>query len=298
MNTPTRSFSIFVKLEEWLNQLVLKLFPVWYISQAAADLDLQKLGRINPRSYLSSRWLNLRAVASALSNSLQEGGERFQSLESALNKLITEKELNRRFSIHQIHGVEQSAKEEDWTTLIAYAEAHPELLVDFEEVDQFIEALNQAFPEETRPHRFLYREWDGRAYWMNQESPDTLAGLQHHAHESRRDGNIFATITVEGINGKALDLIRDHWWMLLFERASIVPVYELMKNAGLPVVLGDFEWRRNDLAVLVAPKNNREVNQILLNLIHKRSAKEVIELGSYIGRQHFPLKSSEKKGES
>lgn len=282
------STSLFTSIENLLNRWLLKLFPVWYLTQAAQTLSLAPIGRLNPASFLAHRWLSLRSVNQALIASLeQEEDAQWRTLAKQLQQLIVEKELTRSFSIMTINGVEQSEHSDDWPSLIAYAnELHPE---GFAEADDFDTNLLAAFPDAERPHRIVYREWDGRAYWLNKNEPTLLAQLQLYGHVKQRDGQVYAKVNIESLNPTVLDKIRHHWWLLVFHKESIQEFSNMARQAGLPFVLANFEWRRDDLAVLIAPKNSRKLNRILLNLIHKRSTQEVIELGSYISRKHHPL---------
>src|SRR5690606_39510443 len=88
--------------------------------------------------------------------------------------------------------------------------------------------LHEAFPEANKPHRVVYREWDGRYYWINPEERDLLAALQRYAHQHQRDTAISATISVESLNSKVLDHIRNDWWLLLLKRDSAYLLHNLM----------------------------------------------------------------------
>lgn len=282
------SSSIFESIENLLNRWLLKLFPVWYLTQAAQTLTLTPIGQLNPPSFLAHRWLSLRSVNQALTASLeQEDDAHWKSLASQLQKLVVEKELTRSFSIMAINGVEHSQTDDDWPSLIAYG--HDLQGDDIGSSDDFDKNLLAAFPDADRPHRIVYREWDGRAYWLNKDEPTLLAQLQLYGQIKQRDGQIYAKINIESLNPTVLDKIRHNWWLLVFNKHSIQEFADLAKQAGLPVTLANFEWRRDDLGILVAPKNSRRLNRILLSLIHKRSTQEVLELGSYISRKHHPL---------
>ena len=88
-----------------------------------------------------------------------------------------------------------------------------------------------------------------------------------------------------------LDRIHSEFWVLLMTRDSATAIHELLQRAELPAVIADFEWRRSDLAFLIARKNNRKLNQIFLNLLNKRSGQHVLEFGRWLGRHHFPFRN-------
>lgn len=298
MNALDSTTSLLSKLEEWLNQWMLKLFPAWYLSQVAKSLELSPIGNLNPASFLAHRWLSLQSVSTTLAQSLESQEAHWQSLAKQLSKLMQEKEVSKSYHLMAISGVEQSQYSDDWPSLIAYAEHASDMPEPISSNDEFNSKITETFPEKNRPHRIVYREWDGRAYWLNNEEPTLLAQLQQYGHINQRDGQFYAKIHIESLNTAVLDKIRHNWWLLVFDKRSILPFVKMAETAGLPILLGNFEWRRDDLTVLVAPKNNKILNRILLNLIHNRSTQEVIELGSYISRHHYPLTKTKKGGDN
>ncbi|MAD46226.1 MAG: hypothetical protein CMH98_14580 [Oceanospirillaceae bacterium] len=277
-------------LETFLNGLIQKMFPAWYAAQAAKEAHLGNIGILNPHSYLSHRWLSLHAVASAAQQSLAGQGEEWKPLCGFLEKLITEREFNRTLSVSAIDGVENSAHDEDWPNLYSWAE-HVGKDVPHDTAEDFDRLLHEAFPAADKPHRMVYREWDGRYYWINKGDSAAFAGLILYAHDKQRDANINALINVESINNKVLDRIHSEFWVLLMTRDSATAIHELLQRAELPAVIADFEWRRSDLAFLIARKNNRKLNQIFLNLLNKRSGQHVLEFGRWLGRHHFPFRN-------
>lgn len=296
MNTTNSGSSLLIKIEELLNQWMLKLFPVWYLSQAAQALKLSPLGRLNPPSFLAHRWLSIQSVNKAIAQALEQEEEQWHPLATLLNKLIVHKEVTRSFNIMSIRGVEQSKHTDEWPSLIAYANEASDLAEEITSAEDFERKVNEAFPDQNRPHLIVYREWDGRSYWINKEEPELLAQLQRYGQNNQRDAQVYAKISIESLNTQILDRMRHNWWLLVFTRKDIEPFVQLMQSVNLPVVLTNFEWRRDDLAVLVAPKSNRKINQILLSVIHKRSTQEVLEFGGYISRKHHPLTKPKKGG--
>ncbi|MAK91453.1 MAG: hypothetical protein CMI13_09500 [Oleibacter sp.] len=285
-----RSPSPNVDLEGLLNGLIQKMFPAWYACQAAKEAHLGNLGVLNPHSFLSHRWLSLHAVFSDAGKSLTEAGEEWKPLCDLLEKLISEREFNRSLSISAIDGLEHSAHDEDWPNLYSWAE-HVGKDVPHDSAEDFDRLRQEAFPAENKPHRMVYREWDGRYYWLNKSDSAAFAGLLLHAQKKQRDANINTLINVESINDKVLDRIHAEYWWLLLTRDSAEAIYALLEQAGLPATLADFEWRRSDLEFLIARKNNRKLNQVILNLLNKRSSQHIIEFGRWLGRHHFPFRN-------
>lgn len=294
MSPLNNSSSLLSSFENYLNMLVLRLFPAWYTSQLARTMELSPLGTLNTLSFQSQNWLSLHSALQGLSQSLPMEPQ-WQLLNKALSKLISEVEYSRRMQIKGIHGIEHYEGEQDWPTLIAYAEDNAQD-IEINSAEEFEEMVNETFPDENKPHQLVFREWDGRCYWNNPEEPTKLAALQRYAHQHDRDAQILAKIRVENINNKALDSIRNSWWLLLLNREDALRIMALIEQTKLPIIMADFEWRRNDLAVLVARKDNRRINQIFLNLIDKRSTKNVLEFGSYLSRNYHPFHGQGKTG--
>lgn len=296
MTTPDNNGMVLTSIETFFNNLLQRLFPVWYAAQASREITLHPIGILNPNSYLSHRWLSLHSVFRSLSESLQAqssqepAGSNWQPLCELLDKLITEREFRRSLSISAIDGIENSSEEEDWPNLQSWAE-HSAAGVEHSTAEDFDRCIHQAFPEEEKPHRIVYREWDGRYYWQNKGDVTSFAAAVLYIHETQRDANISALINVESINTKVLDRLRNDYWLLLLKRESAYPVHDLMVRAGLPVALAEFEWRRSDLVFMVARKNDRRVNRILLSLMNNRSTQQILEFGSWLNRRHFPFRN-------
>lgn len=281
----------FPDFETLLNNLLQRLFPVWYAQQAAREAHLQPLGVLNPNSFLCHRWLSLHAIVKALSESLQAYGNDWQKLIELLEKLIHEQEYVRPLSITALDGLEQSSQEQDWPNLLSWAE-HTGQNIPHDSEDDFNQALQLAFPPADSPHRVVYREWDGRYYWINSDDAAPLAAALLYAHQKQRTTNINARINVESVHGKVLDHIRADYWLLLLTRESAYPIYDLIARAELPAVLAEFEWRRPDLVFLVARKNSRKLNQVILNLMNNRSNQQILEFGRFLSKQSFPFRNN------
>lgn len=291
MSSTPKAMQILTLLENSLNALLQRLFPLWYATACAKEIQLTPIGNINPPSYLSHRWLSLAAVVQNIQQNLagQEGD--WQRLSQTLNKLITEREYSRALSILLIDGVEQCSFSQEHPSLISFAQQNCQdsLIGSAEDFDL---KIHQAFSDVNKPHRVVYREWDGRYYWLNPEPPNLLASLQWYAQEKQRDGTFRATINVESLNGKALEQLRHHWWMVLLDRDSAQTLHQLLQQAKAPVLFADFEWRRHDVAFLLARKQDPRLNKFFLALLNRRSTQEVLDFGSYLSRRHYPFHSA------
>lgn len=291
MPISTKNLAWIARLESYLNAALQKLFPFWYAKAAAREIRLQPLGNLNPYSFLSHRWLSLPVVLESIKKSLAEQEGEWQKLVQLLDKLVREQEYTRALSILSIDGVEQCAHTQDYPSLLSYGEDNcRDLSID--SAEDFDLKIYQAFPEENKPHRVVYREWDGRYYWINPIEPKLLAALQIYAQNKQRDGTFRATINVESLNTQALEKLRKNWWLMLLRREHAQTLSDLMESAGLAVALANFEWRRDDLAFLIAHKTDPKANRILLNLLDGRSTQEVLEFGSFLSRKHYPFRAS------
>ncbi len=291
MPSSPKTTELFARFEHFLNAILQKIFPNWYAKAAAREIKLYPIGNLNPYSFLSHRWLSLPVVLESIKKSLSEQEDDWSKLTQILDKLVREQEYTRALSILSIDGVEQCAHVQDYPSLLSYGEDNSKE-VSIESAEDFDLKIYQAFPEENKPHRVVYREWDGRYYWINPVEPKLLAALQIYAQNKQRDGVFRATIHVESLNTQALERLRQNWWLVLLRREQAQTMHDLMKHAGLSVALANFEWRRDDLAFLVARKTDPKTNRILLNLLDGRSTQEVLEFGSFLSRKHYPFRAS------
>lgn len=277
-----------IDFEGWFNRLLQRLFPVWYASQAVQEMPLDALGPLNPSSHLCRNWLSLNQTIIAAQTSLADAGQDWQALHQLLGQLLIEQEAKRSWLISAIQGVEVGDDSEDWASLIAYAESRCDDK-EWQSNEDFERLVSEAFPKNSSPCCLVYREWDGRCYWVNQGHSDELALAQLHAQQKQRDKQIQALITVEQIHQPSLEKLRQHYWMLVLTRQKAYQVLDLLLQADLPAIVAEFEPRRSDLVMLTAKKNNKSINKILLRLLNNRSIQHIIDFGRLVGRQHFPL---------
>lgn len=286
MSSGTSAFDI----EAFFNTLIQRLFPVWYAKQAVKEVVLSDIGVINPNSYLSHRWLSLHSVVQAMQSSLENAGEEWQPLHTLLSKLIVENDYQRPLSITAIQGVEYSGHEEEWSGLSEYAD-HCGQNIPWKSAEEFESNLHSAFPDNEKPFSIVYREWDGRYYWINKSEPTHFALALKHAWEKQRDASIQANINVESLHMGTLDGLRSQYWLLLMNRDDAYKVHDLISYTDLPAILCEFEWRRSDLVLLACRKNNKDLNTILLNLQNNRSSQQILDFGRYLSRHHHPFRN-------
>ncbi|ASP40751.1 hypothetical protein CHH28_19670 [Bacterioplanes sanyensis] len=293
MTTETRGIDI----EAWFNRLLQRLFPVWYATQAVRELPLEPMGPLNPSSHLRHHWLSIQQTLIAAQSSLADAGQDWESLHQLLGKLLLEQEVKRSWLVTAIQGVDVGDDSEIWPSLPSYAESCC-YDRDWESNADFERLVATAFPESDAPHRLVYREWDGRCYWLNNGGADELALAQLHASQKQRDGHISALMTVEHVNQPALEKLRQQFWMLLMTRQRAYQVLDMLLQADLPAIIAEFESRRSDLVLLTAKKNNKSINKIILSLMNNRSTSQLIDLGRLISRQHFPLPAPGKSAKA
>lgn len=281
-------------IEAFLNSLIQRLFPAWYANQAVREMPLHDMGSLNPNSFLSHRWLSMHSVIQAMQGSLENAGPDWQELHQLLGKLIVEKDYQRHLSVSVIHGVEYSTHEEEFPNILSYAEhalQQQQWQQEWQTTEQFEHHLLQAFPQQDIPHRMVYREWDGRYYWLNKEEPVHLAAVLMHCQHKQRDARISASINVESLHLPTLDAIRSKYWLILMQRDDAYQVLQLLDQAGFGVIPCEFEWRRSDLLILAGRKSNRKLNNILLSLQNNRSSQQVTDLGRYLSRHYYPFRN-------
>lgn len=288
MKSPSEASGI--DIEALLNSLIQRLFPVWYANQAVKELPLGNMGTLNPNSFLSHRWLSLHSVIQAMQTSLENADSQWQELSTLLGKLIVENDYQRPLSVSAIQGLEYSSIEEPYPNLVTYAE-HNLGAINWESAEDFERNLKSAFVQEDSPHRVVYREWDGRYYWVNKEEAHHFAAVIMHCQHKQRDATINALINVESLHMPTLDNLRSKFWLLIMRRDDAYQVIDLLNKASLPVFPCEFEWRRSDLLILACPKNNTKLNTILLNLQNNRSNQQITDLGRFLNRYHRPFRN-------
>jgi hypothetical protein len=275
-------------LEQFINLIAQRMFPRWYARHAVKEIELPTIEDINPKSYLCHRWLSLINVHEAAAESLASSHQQWHSLAELLKKLNSENEYPRSLSIRAIHGVKVSQCEEDFHDLISYG-AQQANQIPQDTDNEFNCNITLAFPEAKQPFHVYYREWDGRYYYLNEDEPRHLAALLMQCKKQQRDYNITCTIHVESIHGRMLDRLRLGFWMLLMKRENAYQLYQLFKQANFECEIAEFEWRRSDLVFFIARKNDRALNDIILNLLSNHNSTQVVDWGRFLSRSRFPF---------
>ena len=111
-----------VDIETWFNLLLQRLFPVWYCVRYVTEMPMEMIGEINPKSFLSHRWLSVAAANQAAADSLAASGDEWQDLATLLTKINRTKVYKRYLSIRNVTGVESSIIDTDYNNVLEYAE--------------------------------------------------------------------------------------------------------------------------------------------------------------------------------
>jgi hypothetical protein len=273
-------------LEQFINLIAQRIFPRWYARHAVKEIELPTIEDINPKSYLCHRWLSLISVHEAAAKSLASSHQQWHSLAELLKKLNSEDEYPRSLSIRAIHGVKVSQCEEDFLDLISYG-AQQANQIPQDTDNEFNRNITLAFPETKQPFHVCYREWDGRYYYLNEDEPRHLAALLMQCEKQQRDYNLACTIHVESIHGRMLERLKSGFWMLLMKRDNAYQLYQLFKQANFKCEIAEFESRRSDLVFFIARKDDRALNDIVLNLISNHSSTQVVDWGRFLSQSRF-----------
>lgn len=277
-------------LEKIINVIVQRLFPRWYARQAAKEMVFPAIGDINPHSYLCHRWLSLTSAHKAASDSLLSSNQQWHSLADLLQKMVIENEYPRSLSISALDGVKVSECDSDYHNLISYGLEQANQIPQ-ETDNEYNRNITLAFPERKKPFYVCYREWDGRYFFINDDEPRHLAALLIQGNKQQRDYHLDCNINVESVQGRLLGRLRSGFWMLLMKREFAYQLYQLVDQARLDCEIAEFEWRRSDLVFFIARKNEKALNDIILNLLSNHSSKQILDWGQSLNNAHFPFQS-------
>lgn len=278
-------------LEIFINRLLQRLFPAWYAVQAAKELPLQAMGPINPNSFCSRGWLNVEHALAACQSTLRDAGDEWQPLFALLGQLRITQSVRKSLAVSDLNGIQNSQYNDDWPNLMAYAE-HTLGEQPWQSAEEFDLNLRTAFAAENAPFTVHYREWDGRYALANETDSAALSATLHHIYTKQRDHKIKVDLVVESINSAALEKLQQQYWMVLLKRETAYQVLDLLQRANLNALSAEFEPRRPDLVFLVAPKQNRSINRVMLSLMDQRSSQQIQDFGRYLLNHHFPIKNS------
>lgn len=281
-----RNFSLEVIINRWVQ----KLLPVWYASQACREVELQPIGRLNPPSFLQSYWIDVENVVQDMKSSLAGDDKRWSKLAGLLDELFVTRHINRNLDVELIHGVNFSQHKTNYSNLLAYAQSHSQDIA-IEKNQDFDNNLALCFPEDKRPINVVYREWDGRYAWMNEEEPTYLGALiLQNSQGNRRDTAIPAEVEVKGFKNAAIDDIISHYWVLVLHQNSLELLDELFDPAGFERKSLSLSIVNPQLRLLVASKKDKAFNRAIFNLLLSHSTHQVVDFFRYLQRIYKPFK--------
>jgi hypothetical protein len=274
-------------IETWLNLLLQRLFPVWYCERYVSEMSIEMIGELNPRSFLSHRWLSVAATNKAAAESLANSGDEWKDLVSLLPKVIKTKTFKRYLSIKNVMAVESSVVDLDYSNLLDYGEVEAKNIPNTD-AEHFDDINRQLFNEKGKYYPFVYREWDGRYYYRNGEvEPKQFSALLLHCRDKKRDLSVRAEIEIQYADLRIVEIIRSRYWMLLMKRDAAYQISYLIRSAKIPCQLAEFEWRRTDLVFLVLKKTA----QIVESLTRKHFPRSVVEWGRWLCTHQVPFRN-------
>lgn len=280
----------FLDLETWFNLLLQRLFPVWYCVRYVTEMPMEMIGDINPRSFLSHRWLSVASVNQAAAESLAKAGDQWQDLATLLPKIAKSKSFKRYLSIKNVSAVESSTVDADYSNLFEYGEGESKDIANHH-AEHFDQLSHELFNEPGKHYPFVYREWDGRYYYRNEDEPKKLAALLLHCRDRSRDLTVRAEIEIQYADLRTVEIMRSRYWMLLMKRDSAYQIAYLIRAAKIPCQLAEFEWRRSDLVFLVLKKTDYRTAQIVEALVKKHFPRSVIEWGRWLCTHQVPFRN-------
>jgi len=279
-----------VDLETWFNLVLQRLFPVWYCVRYVTEMPMEMVGEINPKSFLSHRWLSVAAANQAAADSLAAAGDEWRDLATLLPKIHKTKVYKRYLSIRNVSGVESSVIDTDYSNILEYAEAECKDIPNHH-AEHFDQMSQELFGENGKHYPFVYREWDGRYYFQNEEEPKKFAALVLHCRDKARDLTVRAQIEIHYADLRSVEIMRSRYWMLLMRRDAAYQLAYLIRAAKIPCQLAEFEWRRSDLVFLVLKKTDYRTAQIVEALVRRHFPRSVIEWGRYLCTHQVPFRN-------
>lgn len=279
-----------VDLETWANVALQKLFPVWYSVRYVAEMPMDMIGDINPKSFLCHRWLSVSAVNTAAANSLDQAGDQWKDCAQLLRKIYKTKRYKRYLSLRNITAVESSVVDTDYQDILEYAENECKDIPKHH-AEHFDQLSYDVFGDKGKHYPFAYREWDGRYYFCNEDEPRNFSSLLMHCRDKGRDLTVKADIEIQHVDMRTIEIMRSRYWVLLMKRESAYQIAYLIRAAKIPCQLAEFEWRRSDLVFLVLKKTDYRTAQIVEALFHRHFPRGVIEWGRYLCTHNVPFRN-------
>jgi hypothetical protein len=279
-----------VDIETWANVLLQKLFPVWYCVRYVSEMPMEMIGDINPKSFLSHRWLSVSAVNTAAAKSLDEAGEQWKDCAQLLRKIYKTKRYKRYLSMRNVTAVESSVVDNDYQNIVEYAEGECKDIPKHH-AEHFDQLSHDVFGDKSKHYPFGYREWDGRYYFCNEDEPKNFASMLMHCRDKGRDLTVKADIEIQHVDMRTVEIMRSRYWILLMKRESAYQIAYLVRASKIPCQLAEFEWRRSDLVFLVLKKTDYRTAQIVEALFHSHFPRGVIEWGRYLCTHTVPFRN-------
>ena len=279
-----------VDLETWFNLLLQRLFPVWYCVRYVTEMPIEKLSDINPKSFLSHRWLSINDSCQAAATSLDIAGEQWQDCATLLRKIYKTRTFKRYLSIRNVSAVESSTVDMEYKNLLEYAETECKDIPTFH-AEHFDQISHELFGDASKHYPFVYREWDGRYYFRNEDEPRKFAALLLHCREKGRDLTVRADLEIQYADLRAVEVLRSRYWLILMKRDAAYQIAYLVRAAKIPCHLAEFEWRRSDLVFLVLKKTDYRTAQIVDAIVQRHFPKSAIEWGRYLCTHQIPYRN-------
>ncbi len=281
-----------VDVETWFNLLLQRLFPVWYCIRYVSEMPMELVGEINPKSFLSHRWLSMHDTHAAAAASLEHAGDQWHDCAQLLLKIYKTRTFNRYLSIRNVIAVESSTSEGDYNNIVEYAEAECKDIPTFH-AEHFDQLSHEIFGEQGKQYPFVYRELDGRYYYKNEGEgePKKFAALLLHCNEKGRDLSVKAEIEIQYADLRTVEILRSRYWLLLMKREAAYQIAYLIRAAKIPCQLAEFEWRRSDLVFLVVKKTDYRTAQIVDAIVSRHFPRSVIEWGRYLCTHQVPFRN-------
>lgn len=278
------------QLETWFNMLLQRLFPQWYCIRFISESPLKYIGDINPKTHLLHKSLSLSKVCKAASDSLSKSGEKWADCADLLAKIPRNRSLRRYISIRNLLAVTSCHDENDYPSLIEYAERNS-VNIPNSHAEHFEQLAHIAFPEDHTAYKVDYHEVDGRYFLHNDREPVELGALLLQCRDRQRDLNIRADINIEFVDMRAVEIMRSRYWLLIMKRDSAHQLTYLIRACNIECQLAEFERRRSDLVFLIIRKNNAKAAQIVEALIRSHMPRSVVEWGRYLSKHQYPYRN-------
>ncbi|EAT12741.1 hypothetical protein HF888_13320 [Bermanella marisrubri] len=279
-----------VDIETWFNLFLQKLFPVWYCVRYVAEMPMEYLGDINPKSFLCHRWLSISDVNHAAANSLEHAGDSWKDCAGLLRKIHRTKSYKRYLSIRNVTAVQSSVVDENYESLYEYGEAECKDIPNHH-AEHFDALSFELFGDKTKHYPFVYREVDGRYYYRNTEEPRKFAALLMHCRNKQRDLMVKADIEVQSVDMRVVEIMRSRYWLLLMKRDSAYQIAYLVRAAKIHCQIAEFEWRRSDLVFLVLRKDDYRTAQIVESMVRRHFPRSVMDWGRYLCTHNIPFRN-------